>query len=171
MNAGSLPASDWHQDPSVGGGRLLGEACHFIDLVAFLAESKIRRIASIGIGEKNQTRDTVAIMMELHDGSIGTVNYLSNGSRSYPKENISIFCGGKVIDIQNFRKTKGYGYGVNKTHRTFQQDKGHKKEISQFIKSVSEDGSPITPFDELVNISKASLAAVKGNKTGNFENI
>ena len=161
INAGHIPSDHWVQDPKRGGGRIIGEGCHFIDLLSFVAGSPVTTVSAMMVGEGVAVRnDKMAIVLQFEDGSIGTVNYFSNGSKSYPKETLEIFNDGRVLRLENFRTTKGYGFAKFKKFKTLRQDKGHNNEIAAFINRIISGGQPIISYDELVNITLASFAAV-----------
>ena len=161
VNAGELPPTHWTQDPERGGGRILGEGCHFIDLLAFLAGAPVTTVSAAMAGEGPAVReDKMSIVLTFADGSLGTVNYFANGAKSYPKEMLQVFSDNRVLTMQNFRRTRGYGFTGFKTFRTPRQDKGHNAEIAAFIDRIAAGGGPLIPFDELVNTTRASFAAV-----------
>ncbi|MDW8002983.1 MAG: bi-domain-containing oxidoreductase, partial [Deltaproteobacteria bacterium] len=166
VNAGYVPPDHWSQDPERGGGRIIGEACHFIDLLAYIAGSPVTCVSAMMIGGADKVReDKMSIIMSFKDGSIGTVNYFANGSRSYPKEILEVFCEGKVLRMENFRVTRGFGFKGFKSFRTWRQDKGHKSEIETFLSAIVKgEPSPI-PFREIINVAKATFAAVKAART------
>jgi predicted dehydrogenase len=162
-NAGAVPADHWVQDPLVGGGRILGEACHFIDLMHFLADcSPITHVAALECGAvaAGRAAETVSISLRFQDGSLGQLNYFANGSRSYPKERLEVFSEGRTLCIDNFRRLRGYGLRrANKKQWT--QNKGHNEEFLAFVQAVRDGGeSPIT-FESLANTTAASLAIVE----------
>ena len=124
VNAGAIAPEHWTQDGEAGGGRVIGEACHFIDLLRFLAGS---RIASHQVTRMDsQTGDSVAISLKFEDGSIGTVHYLANGSKAFPKERLEVFAAGRVLQLDNFRKLKGFGWPGFDKMNLWRQDKGQK---------------------------------------------
>ena len=165
VNAGSLPQNHWVHDPVMGGGRIIGEACHFIDLVLFLTGSRITRVYSSAVkGDDTANEDSMTVSLDLEDGSIGTVHYLTNGSRFYPKERIEVFSGGRVFVIDNFRTMTGYGSSLKQ--RSFKQDKGHITEVREFINAVKEGKASPIPFEETVNTMLASFAAVRSAREG-----
>ncbi|MFH1942179.1 MAG: bi-domain-containing oxidoreductase [bacterium] len=167
VNAGKIPLDHWVQDPELGGGRIIGEGCHFIDLMRFLADSPIVKVSAIMIGGKTEpSSDKMAILLSFADGSIGSLNYFSNGSKRYPKEMFEVFSDGRVLYLNNFRVLKGFGFSNFKKYRTFKQDKGHKDEIISFIERVNKGGESLIPFNELVNVTKASFAAMESAKSG-----
>jgi len=154
VNAGEIPANHWTQDADIGGGRIIGEACHFIDLLRHLAGHKITvvRISPM-------TSDTVSIGLEFEDGSIGTIHYYANGHRSYPKERIEAFCGGKILQLDNFRCLRGYGWRGFKTMRLLRQDKGQANLVRAFIDCIENGTPPPIPVDELFEVSRVTLNA------------
>jgi len=162
VNAGEIPPDHWTQDPERGGGRIIGEGCHFIDLLSFLADSPVVTVSASMVGEGSAVReDKVSIVLGLADGSVGTVNYFSNGPRSYPKETLEVFSDGRALRLNNFRATKGYGFQGFSGFRTSRQDKGHATEIAAFVERVRGGGDPLMVFDRLRNVSLASFAAVR----------
>ncbi len=162
VNGGPIPADHWTQDPERGGGRIIGEGCHFIDLLSHVAGSRITTVSAMMVGEGVAVRDDkMVIQLAFADGSIGTVNYFSNGSKSYPKETLEVFSDGRVLRMENFRKTVGHGFEGFKKFKTPRQDKGHAAEMAAFIERLSSGGEPLIPFDQLANITRATLAAVQ----------
>jgi len=162
VNAGEIPADHWTQDPERGGGRIIGEGCHFIDLLCFLADSPVVTVSATMVGEGPAVReDKVSIVLGLADGSVGTVNYFSNGPRSYPKETLEVFSDGRALKLENFRTTKGYGFQGFSGLKTPRQDKGHAAEIAAFVERVAVGGEPLMAFDRLRNVALASFAAVR----------
>ena len=166
VNAGFIPLEHWTQDPVRGGGRIIGEACHFIDLLSYLSGSSVATVSSAMVGGSGPIReDRMSILLSFADGSVGTVHYFANGAKSYPKETLEVFGDGRVIRIENFRITTGYGFKGFRSFRTWRQDKGHRAEIAAFVDRVSTDSAPLIPFKEIVNVTRASFAAVESAKT------
>ena len=161
VNAGIIPPNHWVHDPERGGGRIIGEACHFIDLMVYLSGSPVLAVASaqmvtgVAIHE-----DKMSITLTFADGSIGTINYFANGSKAYPKETLEVFSEGRVARIDNFRRTTAIGFKGLRRFKTRRQDKGHAAEFAAFIDLVAEGGEPLIPLHELVNVSLASFAAM-----------
>jgi predicted dehydrogenase/threonine dehydrogenase-like Zn-dependent dehydrogenase len=167
VNAGAIPPEHWIQDPEVGGGRIIGEGCHFIDLLTSIAASKVKSVSAMMVGEGTAVReDKMSILLWFEDGSIGTVHYFSNGSKSYPKETLEVFSDGRVLRMENFRRTLGYGFRGFRKFGTFRQDKGHNAEMAAFIARVMAGGEPLIPFDRLANTTRATFAAVESARTG-----
>ena len=160
VNAGFVPADHWTRQPDVGGGRIIGEACHFIDLLRFLAGHPIEDIAVTSLGQAPgalSADDNVTITLKFEDGSVGTVHYFANGHKSYPKERLEVFAAGRVLMLDNFRTLTGYGWPNFKKQKLWTQDKGHRAEIETFIRAVENgEGDPI-PLQELFEVTEASI--------------
>jgi len=167
VNAGSVPPNHWVHDPVLGGGRIIGEGCHFIDLLAFVANSPVTSVAAAQMGQGVAIReDKMSITLGFADGSVGTVNYFANGSKTYPKERLEIFSEGRVLLMDNFRRTIGYGVSGFRRFRTSRQDKGHRAEFAAFVRRVASGGPPLIPFEQLDNITRATLAATESARSG-----
>ncbi|XOV72651.1 MAG: bi-domain-containing oxidoreductase [Verrucomicrobiota bacterium] len=162
VNAGCIPPDHWTQDPEVGGGRLLGEGCHFIDLLRFLAGSSIGS-AKVSYTTPNglDTQDTFSIQISFADGSIGTVHYFANGSKSFPKERLEVFCGGGVLQLDNFRTLQGFGWKGFSKQKSGGQDKGHNAELKAVVDALEQGKQAPIPFDEIVEVTDVSLALVE----------
>ena len=155
VNAGMIPVEHWTQDPEVGGGRIVGEACHFIDLLRFLTGS---RIASHHVTKMDsQSGDSVTISLRFDDGSMGVVHYLANGSKAFPKERLEVFAAGRVLQLDNFRKLKGFGWPGFGKMNLWRQDKGQKACAVAFIKAIAQGGPAPIPFDEIVEVARVSI--------------
>ncbi len=155
VNAGAIPADHWTQDKAVGGGRIVGEGCHFIDLLRFLAASPIRK-ASRSVMDV-ETGDTVTLQLEFQDGSIGTVHYFANGTKAFPKERLEVFASGRVLQLDNFIKLKGFGWPGFSKMNLWRQDKGQKACAEAFIRGIESGGMAPIPFDEILEVSRASI--------------
>lgn len=162
MNAGAIPASHWTQDNAVGGGRIIGEACHYIDLMRFLAGSPIISIQARRMGGAfgGVTEDKASITLGFEDGSFGTILYLANGAASFPKERVEVFAAGRVLALDNFRKLKGYGWpGFGKLN-LWRQDKGQKACAEAFLRAV-EVGVPAIPPEEIFEVARVTIEAAE----------
>lgn len=159
VNAGAIPSDHWTQDKEVGGGRIIGEVCHFIDLLRFLADSEIKSCELARM--RSQMDDTVTINLIFNDGSIGTIHYFANGNRRFSKERLEVFCEGKILQLDNFRTLKGYGWKGFRKMNLWQQDKGHKDEIKRFIDAVKNGGSSPIPFDEILEVTRTTIELSK----------
>jgi len=164
MNAGAIPEDHWTQDNEVGGGRIIGEACHFIDLMRFLAGSEIVSIQARRMGNNYSqriTEDKASITIGFADGSHGTVHYFANGAANYPKERVEVFAAGGVLQLDNFRKLKGYSWPGFKKMNLWRQDKGQSDCCSEFLAAIeSGTDSPISP-EEIFEIARASIEAAR----------
>ncbi len=163
MNAGAIPASHWTQDALVGGGRIIGEACHFIDLMRFLAGSPIVSLQVRRMGNAPSmevTEDKASITLGFADGSFGTIMYLANGAASFPKERIEVFAAGRVLQLDNFRKLKGYGWPGFAKLNLWKQDKGQKACAEAFLRAV-ETGVPAIPPEEIFEVARVTIEAAE----------
>lgn len=155
INAGAIPVEHWTQDPKVGGGRIIGEACHFLDLLRFLAESPISKCQSSYLAASTHVPpDTVILTLSFEDGSIGTIHYFANGARSFPKERIEVFCGGGVLQLDNFRKLKGFGWPGFSSMNLHRQDKGHQAIVREFVHDISASLTDIKRTQSLFETSQ-----------------
>jgi len=161
-NAGSIPSESWVHDLERGGGRIIGEACHFIDICRFLTGSSILSIHSSAMGgdiEATKNFDTVTLTLNFENGSIGTVHYFANGHRSFPKERIEVFQSGGVAVLDNFSKLKSYGFNGLKSKSLFRQDKGITDCANAFVESIEAGSECPIPFAQLMEVSKFSIIA------------
>ena len=159
MNAGAIPPNHWTQDNAVGGGRIIGEACHFIDLMRFLAGSPILSVQARRMGKAPSmdiTEDKASITLGFEDGSFGTILYLANGSASFPKERVEVFAAGRVLQLDNFRKLKGYGWPGFSKMNLWQQDKGQNACAAAFLLAV-EKGVPAIPPEEIFEVARFTI--------------
>ena len=171
MNAGFIPSKVWIQDMEIGGGRIIGEACHFIDLISFLSGSKVKSVCmnSMGIDPIENT-DNASILLKYENGTNAVINYFANGSKAYAKERIEIFHQERTLIMDNWRNLKGYGFSNFSSARS-SQDKGHQNQFNKLIEAIQNGGGQIIPMDEIINTTKASFAAIESLKTGTWVNI
>ena len=155
VNAGIIPADHWTQDQEVGGGRIIGEACHFIDLLRFLASAPI--VAYHCIGMECITKDTVTIQLTFLNGSIGTIHYFSSGSKTFPKERLEVFASGRVLQLDNYRRLIGFGWPNFKKMNLWRQDKGQKACAKAFIKAIEGSASAPIPIEEIIEVSRIAI--------------
>ena len=163
MNAGAIPASHWTQDVLVGGGRIIGEACHFIDLMRFLAGSPIISLQARRMGNApgmEVTEDKASITLGFADGSFGTIMYLANGAASFPKERIEVFSAGRVLQLDNFRKLNGYGWSGFSKLNLWKQDKGQKACAAAFLRAVGT-GVPAIQPEEIFEVARVTIEAAE----------
>lgn len=171
MNAGFIAQNVWVHDFQVGGGRIIGEACHFIDLCSFFTGAKVTAVCMNAMGQnQSEQTDNASILLKYSDGSNVVINYFANGSKAYAKERLELFTQERTIVLDNFQKTSAYGFkGFNGLKTSL--DKGHKNQFLQLIKRVKFGGEPLIPFESIVNTTKASFAAIESLKTGSWVNI
>ncbi len=154
MNAGSIPLNHWVHDVEVGGGRLIGEACHFVDLAIFLTGGVITEVSALSLDGSN---DTACILLRHANGSTSVVNYLANGNREVSKERVEVHSQGRTLLLDNFRELRGYGFRSFSTLKT-RQDKGHAAQFALFARRAKEHGAALIPWLELANSTRATLA-------------
>jgi predicted dehydrogenase len=160
MNAGNIPSDHWVQDPEIGGGRIIGEACHYIDLMRYLADSDIVSVQARRMGENNfdsMTEDKAVILLGFADGSVGTIHYFANGAASFPKERIEVFAQGKVLQLDNFITLKGYGFDGFKKLRLWRQDKGQSNCCSEYVQAIEKGEEPLIPPEQLFEVSRVTI--------------
>jgi predicted dehydrogenase/threonine dehydrogenase-like Zn-dependent dehydrogenase len=155
VNAGAIPGDHWTQDKEIGGGRIIGEGCHFIDLLRYLAGTPI--VAHTRMTMDSANSDTVSLQLGFADGSIGTVHYFANGCKAFPKERLEVFAAGRVLQLDNFRKLTGYAWPGFKNMNLWSQDKGQKACASAFVNAISNGGTSPIPFSEIVEVSRVSI--------------
>lgn len=161
MNAGAIPPDHWTQDQNVGGGRIIGEACHFIDLMRFLSGSRIVSVQARRMGDApgvTITEDKASITLGFEDGSFGTIIYAANGSASFPKERVEVFAAGRVLQLDNFRKLRGFGWPGFSKMNLWKQDKGQKACAAAFLAGL-ERGIPAIDPDEIFEVARVSIEA------------
>jgi predicted dehydrogenase len=160
MNAGHIPADVWIHDLNIGGGRIIGEACHYIDLCSYLTGSMVTSVCmnALGINPSLNT-DNASILLKFENGSNAVINYFSNGSKSYAKERIEIYDQERTVVLDNFRRTEAFGFKKFNGLKT-SIDKGHKNQFKTLIQRVQEGGDPLTSLDSLINTSLTSFAAL-----------
>jgi predicted dehydrogenase/threonine dehydrogenase-like Zn-dependent dehydrogenase len=171
FNAGYIPEDSWLHDMEIGGGRILGEACHYMDLCTYLTGSKIHKVCMSSMGENpKENTDNASILLKYENGSNVVINYFANGSKAYSKERIEIFSEKRTLVLDNWRKLTGYGF--NSFNRmTSRQDKGHFNQFKELLYNEKNTGTPIILFDEIVNTTQSSLAALKSLKESRWVNI
>lgn len=167
VNAGAVPEGHWTQDRNSGGGRIIGEACHFIDLARCLAGSRVTeaRIQTLGAASHGRSDDKATVTLAFEDGSWGAIHYLANGHRSFPKERIEVFCGGRILQLDNFRKLRGYGWGRFSGMNLWRQDKGQAACVRAFVDAVRTGKSAPIPLEEIIEVARVTvtLAEAAGN--------
>lgn len=171
INAGFIPSNVWVHDMEIGGGRIVGEACHFIDLISFLTQSRVVSVCMNAMGQHPQDNsDNATIMLKYENGTNAVINYLANGSKTYSKERIEIYHQERTLVMDNWRKLTGYGF-KNFSSESSGQDKGHQSQFNLLIDSIIKGGSQIIPIDQIINTTKASFSAIASLRNGTWNNI
>jgi predicted dehydrogenase len=168
INAGYLPTNHWTQDPAQGGGRIIGEGCHFVDFLTFLVGTppvtvRARSLPNLGLYRE----DNLSISLEFADGSLGMISYLANGNRSFGKERLEVFCAGRVAVLEDFRSLETVHDGQRRVHHSpLRPDKGHTAEWQAFATAVKAGGPPPIPYAHLLGVTRATFAAVESLRCG-----
>jgi predicted dehydrogenase len=164
MNAGFIPPDSWVHDLAIGGGRIIGEACHFIDICSFLSGSQVTAVCMNALGNNPMEHtDNASILLKYENGSNVVINYFANGSKAYSKERIEVFSLERTLILDNWKKLTAYGFKSFKTMKS-RQDKGHNAQFALFNQRVLHGGAPLIPFDSIVNTTRASFACVESMK-------
>ncbi|MCZ2121706.1 MAG: bi-domain-containing oxidoreductase [Anaerolineales bacterium] len=165
INAGYIPANHWTQDPAIGGGRIIGEACHFIDLITYLVGAPPVSVNAVALPNQGKySDDNVSMTFTFPDDSIGVVDYLANGDKSLPKERLEVFCEGMVAVLDDYVSLTVTKDGRKKEER-MAQDKGWRNEMVEFAKTIQSGGEAPIPYEQLIGVSKASFAAVESMRS------
>jgi predicted dehydrogenase len=169
VNAGAVPRDSWLTDPDVGGGRIVGELCHFIDLACHLVGSSPVSVSAAGLGADVSpvTQDCLSVNLTHDDGSLSTVVYSAGGDPRLPKERVELFVGGAAAVIDDFRRATVYQDGRVISRTTRGQDKGHTAEVAAFVRAVATCGAiDRLPFHDCVRTTLATFAVVESLRTG-----
>jgi predicted dehydrogenase/threonine dehydrogenase-like Zn-dependent dehydrogenase len=166
INAGPIPANSWIHDPEQGGGRIIGEVCHFVDLIQHVADDEVAEVFAFNAGgHASGLHDVVTISLRLRGGSIASINYFANGDKSYPKERLEVFGGGAIAVLDDFRELTVSRGGKRKSVKKLSQDKGFDEEIADFLRAI-KDGTPPIPLASLVATTRATFAMEESLRTG-----
>ena len=171
MNAGFIPAEMWVHDREIGGGRIIGEACHFIDLCSYLAGSKIIAVCmnSMGINPEENT-DNASILLRYENGTNAVINYFANGAKAYAKERVEVFAQERVFVLDNWRKLSGFGIkGFSKMSGVL--DKGQKNQFALLNQRIQKGGEALIPIESIVNTTRAAFAAIRSLKENRWITI
>ena len=162
VNAGYLPLTHWLHDPEQGGGRIIGEGCHFVDFLTFLVGQPPDAVSAQGLPDMGRYReDNLVLSFSFPDGSLGSLTYLANGDKALPKERLEVFSAGRVGILDDFRKLELIADGRRQMVRSrLRQDKGHRAEWEAFTKAILAGGPPPIPYEHLIWVTRATFAAV-----------
>ncbi|MEM1281149.1 MAG: Gfo/Idh/MocA family oxidoreductase, partial [Cyanobacteria bacterium P01_H01_bin.152] len=161
VNAGAIPADHWTQDPATGGGRVVGEACHFVDLLRFLVGCPIQHWHCTALADSKPCPDSVTLSLTFADGSIGTIHYWANGAKSFPKERLEVFCGDRILQLDNYRSLRGWGWPQFKSQQARRQDKGQQACLAAFVQAIATGTKTPIALEELIEVSRVILAAAQ----------
>jgi polar amino acid transport system substrate-binding protein len=167
VNAGSISKDSWYQDPEFGGGRIVGEVCHFVDMLSFLTGSLVVSVYAVALNEPSNLNDTLNVTLKFQNGSIGTISYLANGDKSLAKERIEIFSHGASAVIKDFKELKIYSKGKKKKKKLISQDKGQREELKRFITAILSGTNEPISFEEIYNTSLVTFKIIESIRTGN----
>ena len=163
VNAGEIPATHWTQDPTVGGGRLVGEACHFIDLMRHLIGAPVASLDGTGASRAGgpARTDVATLTLKFEDGSFAVINYLANGHKAHPKERLEVFAGGRVLVLDNYRRLTGHGWPGFSGMKAWSQDKGQAACAAAFVAAIRTGGSAPIPAEQIFEVSRLSIQAAE----------
>jgi predicted dehydrogenase/threonine dehydrogenase-like Zn-dependent dehydrogenase len=163
VNAGAVATGHWTQDPGVGGGRIVGEGCHFIDLLRYMVGSPIIGVQAASADDATGAacEDRMTFTLEFTDGSLGTVHYFANGSKAFPKERLEVFCAGRVLQLDNWRRMRGYGWPGFGSMNLRRQDKGHAAEMRALVDAVRTGSPSPIGFEEIAEVTRVSFDVVE----------
>jgi predicted dehydrogenase len=173
VNAGYLPQNHWLHDPEIGGGRIIGEACHFIDFLVYLVGTPPQRVSARGLPDAGRYfEDNVVLTFTFPDGSLGLVSYLANGDKTLPKERLEVYCGGSAAVLDDFRSLEMYRKGKRRSLRSpLVQDKGHRAEWQDFAAAIQNGGPAPIPYPHLFGVMRSAFAAVQALRSGDSVTI
>jgi polar amino acid transport system substrate-binding protein len=174
VNAGRIPRIHWIQDPQAGGGRIVGEVCHFIDLVHFLTDSATTRVYAEAVAANNAEitdADSVFITLRLADGSNASIAYLAEGDKSLPKERVELYSAGKTFILDDFRSVTSYQGGRDKTAKLSAQDKGQRAEVRAVCEMVTTGGPAPIALDDIAATTRATFRILDALRTGQAQTV
>lgn len=168
INAGAIPLNHWTQDPAQGGGRIIGEGCHFVDFLTFLAGAAPISVTAQALPDNGRYRqDNVLLTLTFPDGSLGSIAYLANGDKSFPKERVEVFRGGRVAVLDDFRRLETIQDGKRQVYASrLGQDKGHRGAWTAFLNAVKAGGQPPIPYEQIFSVTRATFAALQSLNDG-----
>lgn len=167
VNAGTIPADSWIQDTEIGGGRIIGEVCHFVDFLTFINGSVPVAVHAAAMNDPRHFNDVVNISLTFANGSIGTIAYFANGDRSLPKERVEVFANGCTAVLDDFKRLSIFVNGRKKEKKFLVQDKGQKAEVAQFIASAHDGRNALIPLNDLVAVSTTTFKIIESLSSGN----
>lgn len=161
INAGFIPSDSWIQDPDIGGGRIIGEVCHFIDLMTFMNESLPVSVHAMALQTPENLDDVLNVSLAYENGSIGTISYFSNGDKSLPKERCEIFANRTTAIIDDFKELAFYSRGKKRVKKLLSQDKGQQNEVKDFIEAIRSGADHLIPFEEIYSTTMVTFKIIE----------
>ena len=166
INAGYMPADSWIQDPEFGGGRIIGEVCHFVDFLTFMNGSLPVSVYAAAMKDPNNLNDVLNISLRYENGSIGTISYFANGDKGLPKERVEIYANGCTAILGDFKTLVVYADGKKKKKKLLSQNKGQKTEVRQFIEAILNGTGEVIPFEEIHSASLMTFKIIESIRSG-----
>jgi polar amino acid transport system substrate-binding protein len=165
INAGHIPENTWIQDAELGGGRIIGEVCHFIDLMVYMSGSLPVSVYASAMKDPSNLDDTVSIQLRFENGSIGTISYFANGSKSLPKEYFEVYRGGTTGILNDFKELSVYGRGKPARKKLVNQDKGQSTMVASFVDAITSGGATPIPFPETYATTMTAFKVLESLRT------
>jgi predicted dehydrogenase len=166
INAGVIPADSWIQDRERGGGRIIGEVCHFVDFLTYINGSLPVSVYAVSMADPQDLEDIVNISLGFRNGAIGTISYFSNGDKGLSKERVEVFANGNTVVLDDFKILSIYSGGTKRGKKLLSQDKGQKNEVKSFIEAVRNGRDNVIPFEELCNTCLVTFRVLESLRTG-----
>ena len=166
VNAGNIPADSWIQDPEVGGGRIIGEVCHFVDYLTYINGSLPLSVHAFAMQEPLALKDTVNVSLKYENGSIGTISYFANGDKSLPKERIEVYANQGTAIIDDFRTLSIFSRSKKKDKKLLTQDKGQRNQVKQFIETILNGTGPLIPLEHIYSASLVTFKIIESIHSG-----
>ena len=166
INSGNIPADSWIQDPEIGGGRIIGEVCHFVDLLTYINGSLPTSVYAVSMFDSNELNDILTISLKFKNGSIGNISYYSNGDKSLPKEHIEVFANGNSAILTDFRSLTIHSKGKKKEKKLRSQNKGQKDEVNLFLDAIMNGKGDVIPFEDIYSATLATFKIIESLRTG-----
>jgi polar amino acid transport system substrate-binding protein len=171
VNAGNIPIDSWIQDPDIGGGRIIGEVCHFIDYLIYINGSLPLSVHAYALSDPNNLNDTLNISLNYANGSIGSISYFANGDKSLPKERVEIYANGSAAVLDDFKTLSIHANGKTKVTKLLGQNKGQKNGLKLFINTIVDGGNPLIPFNQIYSSTLVTFKILESLRTGQCVNI
>ncbi|MFO7716191.1 MAG: Gfo/Idh/MocA family oxidoreductase [Desulfosarcina sp.] len=171
INAGAIPADSWIQDPEIGGGRIIGEVCHFVDFLTYLNGSLPETIFASALTDPQHMNDVVNVSLTYRNGSIGSIDYLANGDKSLPKERVEVFANGCSAVLDDFKTLSVYAHGRKRDTKLINQDKGQKVQVQSFINAILTGSEAPIELAEIYSATLTTFKILESIRTGSVLNL